>query len=452
MSLQAKTGRSAIVSCLGWLHLGSVVLGWALLPLAFAGIPVVDPIYGLFSANLLLFVAFTFWRLPTRPKLSTAVMPILLAVAFLVTSHTVVTAPPHPYVARVPVHGWMLRGQQLATSLSTEGFGSPGYFLLLMRSVGWTDIWLIGSFAIVYYCAANVPRPWVFGYLLLFPVCLAPTFEVTQWITSLSHQVTIGQHPLVLRSAAIASFHPNVLAAQTLLYGSLAGAMIASTRRPAVKVALVLMVVVNVLCLFSTLSRGTWFGALLMLAAAPLLSEPKSPVRKYAAAGLLLLLPLAGAVILHRGGLVGDLAARVVIWKQALRVFAAHPLFGAGFETYPVFTYGFTDTRYSHAHSIFLGALSELGLVGTALVAWACIVIIRKLSRLISTAPERALRAQGFGVMLGLTGLLAAGLWDYMLFLTPVVYFSILILAAIFGARQQCELAPSPAAPATSAS
>jgi O-antigen ligase len=95
---------------------------------------------------------------------------------------------------------------------------------------------------------------------------------------------------------------------------------------------------------------------------------------------------------------------RVSAWRDALRIFRAHPATGTGIGTFDEFTYRLPDTTADpqfrlngwHAHNVYLHLLAETGVIG--LTAW-CVLWYAIVARLVrasrTTDAERRLATTG---------------------------------------------------------
>jgi O-antigen ligase/polysaccharide polymerase Wzy-like membrane protein len=103
---------------------------------------------------------------------------------------------------------------------------------------------------------------------------------------------------------------------------------------------------------------------------------------------------------------------RVVQWREALDTFSAHPLRGSGAGTFATQWARERRTNLSvvHAHSAYLGALSDLGLPGGLLLVTGVLALLVGLARR-ARGPDALLAAAAFAA--ALTWTLHAGIdWD----------------------------------------
>ncbi|GEM_PF-952979 len=110
--------------------------------------------------------------------------------------------------------------------------------------------------------------------------------------------------------------------------------------------------------------------------------------------------------------------ARLVMWKNGLRMFAEHPLAGVGWGAFAT-GYARYDTapgfrRLRAAHNDYVQLLAETGLIGGTLLALFLIALVR-LSRRGWASPSPFGRSVALGASLGCFGILVHGLVDFYL-------------------------------------
>jgi len=142
--------------------------------------------------------------------------------------------------------------------------------------------------------------------------------------------------------------HPNTLSAYLVTCVPLVLWLAARSRARAARIAWLALAAVSLFLVVTSLSRGAWLGAgAAGLAAATLaLVSRRIPSRAWAIGGpvllLALLIPLATPLrgpVLTRLSQITDLTAetsrtRVELWRAGLRMFADHPILGAGVDAY----------------------------------------------------------------------------------------------------------------------
>jgi len=162
----------------------------------------------------------------------------------------------------------------------------------------------------------------------------------------------------------------------------------------------------------------------------------------------------------------GDTAARVLVvssngrvglYKVALRQYDHTPLVGTGAGTFAFSNYRFRDTGLfvKHAHSQWFNTLSELGIVGlallTAFVLALAVAVVRSLVRL-RRDRERGLLAACFAAGVGFVFHIS-GDWDWDMAAATLAFLLLTVTAAVYRgasrAPEQGEDAAGPTAPHT---
>lgn len=155
---------------------------------------------------------------------------------------------------------------------------------------------------------------------------------------------------------------------------------------------------VSVLCVvgvFATYTRAAWMGCLLgtlVLLTRPSVSRAKTRLKRLGvalgmAACVAVLLVLPDTAARQRIDESGTVLYRLNLWKAALSMTAAHPVFGTGFNSFAGNVSDYRDemTVGGHmnidndaAHNTLLSMLVELGVVGLVLYVGALMVIFRR--------------------------------------------------------------------------
>jgi len=127
-------------------------------------------------------------------------------------------------------------------------------------------------------------------------------------------------------------------------------------------------------------------------------------------------------------------ASRNDIWRATMKLFAAHPLLGAGLGGYWIGITAYHDASGTlvprEAHNDYLELLASGGLLGLAIGVWFAIATIRlaKNNLWSNSGFEHALR---LGAVLGISGVVVHSLFDFGLHLLGnVVVFLTLIMVA----------------------
>jgi O-antigen ligase len=138
-----------------------------------------------------------------------------------------------------------------------------------------------------------------------------------------------------------------------------------------------------------------------------------------------------------------DGASRNDIWRATLKMFAAHPLLGAGLGGYWIGITAYHDASGlltpQEAHNDYLELLSSGGIIGLALGAWFAVNVIRAARENLHT-DTGFMRAVRIGSILGIAGVAAHSLLDFGLHLMGnTVVFLTLIMMATFQRRDTLD-------------
>lgn len=127
-------------------------------------------------------------------------------------------------------------------------------------------------------------------------------------------------------------------------------------------------------------------------------------------------------------------ASRNEIWSATTKLFAAHPLLGAGLGGYWIAITSYHDASGvlvpQEAHNDYLELLASAGVIGFAIGVWFAVTVIRLAEKNLwsSTGCIRALR---LGAILGLSGVAVHSLFDFGLHLlgNAVVFLTLMMMA-----------------------
>jgi len=127
-------------------------------------------------------------------------------------------------------------------------------------------------------------------------------------------------------------------------------------------------------------------------------------------------------------------ASRNEIWRASLKMFAAHPILGAGLGGYWIGITAYHDASGlmtpQEAHNDYLELLSSAGLVGLAIGVWFIIAVVRRVRTNLSS-DKGFKRAVRLGAVLGLAGVAAHSLVDFGLHImvNAVVFITLIAIA-----------------------
>lgn len=142
----------------------------------------------------------------------------------------------------------------------------------------------------------------------------------------------------------------------------------------------------------------------------------------------------AGSELAANAAGVRDGASRNEIWRASLRLFAAHPIFGAGLGGYWIGITAYHDASGlltpQEAHNDYLELLASGGVIGLALGVWFAVSVIR-LARKNLWSNARFVRAARLGAVVGIAGIAAHSLVDFGLHLmsNAVVFLTLIMIA-----------------------
>lgn len=278
--------------------------------------------------------------------------------------------------------GLVSQRPRLSLEPTIAGIGWAVAFLFLSRLLA--DRWFRARVAAVMTAFVTVVAV---GYLIQVAI---------EWMSWWNLIGRFAIPPLRPSFAALFLGSPNLIATALLLLGPLVVTIAwGEYRRRALAVALAL---VSLAAIFVSGSRGAWFGAAVgvvvaigLVVARLSLRHTLRELRQAFGRRPVLLVPvvavgLAGLVfvpsVLQRFGQGGE-GLRLDLWRSALSIFAAHPVFGAGPGTWvqlkvaanPV---GVPNLSLPHAHDTYVQAAAELGIVGlVALLVLVVAVVLR---------------------------------------------------------------------------
>jgi O-antigen ligase len=184
--------------------------------------------------------------------------------------------------------------------------------------------------------------------------------------------------------------HANTTAAFLSLLVPLALASLLGARRLLPRVALAIWLLLALVTIFFTSSRGGWLGllaglgifsVLLLLRDSP---DPRPLIRRFLRRSSLPIIVLGLPILLGIGWLFLNMAqhpshdslfsSRSLYWPLAWQTFLASPFWGVGpytFSSQYLRHYSIPPSiLYVHAHNFYLTIAAEMGLVGLAALAW----------------------------------------------------------------------------------
>ena len=110
---------------------------------------------------------------------------------------------------------------------------------------------------------------------------------------------------------------------------------------------------------------------------------------------------------------------RLSIDRDALRMFRSRPVLGWGLRNFPVvypqFRSFYTNFFVNEAHNDYLQLLDETGILGFAVMLWYLALLYRRALAKIPAWPTSVTGSLSFACILGVTGILVHGLFDFNL-------------------------------------
>ena len=134
------------------------------------------------------------------------------------------------------------------------------------------------------------------------------------------------------------------------------------------------------------------------------------------------------------GDTTHDGASRKEIWRATLKLFAAHPIAGAGLGGYWIAITAFHDASGiltpQEAHNEYLELLSGGGVIGLAIGVWFAVMVVRTVRTNLQN-DHRHVHAIRLGAVVGLAGVVVHSLVDFGLHMigNAVVFLVLLMLA-----------------------
>ena len=205
-----------------------------------------------------------------------------------------------------------------------------------------------------------------------------------------------------------------------------------------------------------TLSRGGWASLAAALAVMVIILLVQ---KRFTQKGLLLsavgglaltfLFILAGTHITERlltladKETVLDFGGRTIAWKGCLHMIATHPLLGTGpgsFATlFPAWQPPGMAARFFYAHNDYLQYTAELGLPGTAIIVWIVILLMRRVSHLLSH-PSRQTWGISLGASIGILTIIFHSLVDFNLHIPANAAVFTVILGLLSGSAEKKQI------------
>ncbi|MDD5085394.1 MAG: O-antigen ligase family protein [Candidatus Omnitrophica bacterium] len=214
-----------------------------------------------------------------------------------------------------------------------------------------------------------------------------------------------------------------------------------------------ILLVLSLVCLYHTHSRGAWIASALAILFFGVISGRKIIIFLVVAASLTAVLLMPRSVLIHLDieNKEQSVVERFVLWQRALDVIAARPLFGIGINTYSISHKKYDKhqsyrVRGYYAHNGYLQMAAETGLVTLGIflffIARLFLSFIKSLRCPVSE-PKRVLL---FWLASGLFGFLAYACADTILHNKPTLYLFWFMCGLAVAVMRLSAISPQPSA------
>ena len=233
-------------------------------------------------------------------------------------------------------------------------------------------------------------------------------------------------------------------AGQQTLLTSLAAGIALTARARAWRIGAGLVVLLGLAALIATLTRSAWIAVVVALALILAVRRPRALL--VLALAVALGVALAPGAVRERLFSIVDPAhkwnqQRVLMWQAGLAMFRDHPLTGVGLQDlhalYERYRLPGATEPAGHLHNTWIQIAATMGGVGLAAFAW----LYASLARAAAAGLRAQLRAPGLaagvrlGVLAGLTGFLAAGLFEWNFGDEELLYLLYALVGLAWAAR-----------------
>jgi hypothetical protein len=225
----------------------------------------------------------------------------------------------------------------------------------------------------------------------------------------------VEDNPDLPLRAISTSTDPNVLGGLLILITTLTAAQVFARRPLLRRPILAGMVLIDIICLYLTYSRGSMAGLAAGLGVLAVVKYRRLIPAMIAGALLVMLLPQAQDYVQHlvEGIRLQDLATlmRLGEYKDALILISRHPWIGVGFVGTP------ETSLYIGVSMVYLLIAEEMGLIGLAAFVLIIVLFFREIWRAWPRVREHVgLEAILLGLTASVAGILVGGLLDHYFF------------------------------------
>lgn len=262
---------------------------------------------------------------------------------------------------------------------------------------------------------------------LLAGAGVACLYSVYLYLTahgSAAEWVDAARFPLLRRRMYGTLGNPNLLGAYLLIVSSMLASFTAVYERGRKRSFFALVLLVFLLVLALSYSRGAWLAAFMVLALTAIVYDRRATWAALAVPSVLFF--YHGQVAerfwsLFRGTDT-SVSLRYAFWRSTAAMILDHPLHGIGWAAYPYVypQYDYflhnADVLIYHAHNLYLHLAAETGLIGLALYLiafWGHGILAWRLYRQSCTP---LVRAYALGIVLAVFGMSINGMFDHNFF------------------------------------
>lgn len=297
------------------------------------------------------------------------------------------------------------------------------------------------AFMLVYYLIVrlvNDKKNLVKAFALLTGASLVcSVYGIYQYFNPAELQVWQDSEMFSDISGRIVSFfeNPNVYGEYLILVIMINVALLATVKKPLLKICTFILLALSGVCMILTYSRGCWIGIVLAVALFLFMSSKKMFLIM-TAMGVVALFFLPDSVmtrLLSIGNLADSSTSyRVYIWQGTMDMLKDFWLTGIGVGTsafnhvYPIYAFGAISAP--HPHNLYLLLLSEMGILGLLVFVALMIVVLKKLFCTANNSKDRTLSVFSSALFSGLVGFLVQGIFDNVWYNYRVFLFFFIII------------------------
>ena len=231
-----------------------------------------------------------------------------------------------------------------------------------------------------------------------------------------------------IKGRVVSTFdNPNVLGEYFVISIPISAALLSAAKTVRGRVASAMAVLIGLVCLVLTWSRGAWLGLLIAGGLALLFVSGK-----WAVASILVVPPAAAGLMFVNSNIISRFASivnlsdsstsyRIGIWKSTLRMLKDTFWFGIGtgsgaFEAvFPHYALS-GITKAEHSHSLYLQIMTETGVFSLIIFLAIAFLLIQKGLSFSRSAVKPQNRFLTLGILAGIVGVLIQGVGDHIFY------------------------------------